>query len=83
MSRKLTAPHFDPWGSGKSSVINLIRHHLEKDAPDLDVNNFPAWMYKTEDAMAEGFFKELNAGLSPVLSDHTKAAGDFASWRLT
>ncbi|MFG6627024.1 P-loop NTPase fold protein [Sulfitobacter sp. 1A12056] len=66
---------YGPWGSGKSSVINLVRHHLAKDAPDLDVISFPAWMYRTEDALAVGFFKELYAGLSPVLSDKTKAAG--------
>src|SRR6056297_2155692 len=66
---------YGPWGAGKSSVINLVRHHLAKDAPDLDVINFPAWMYRTEDALAVGFFKELYAGLSPVLSDQTKAAG--------
>ncbi|MCI2393281.1 P-loop NTPase fold protein [Aliiroseovarius sediminis] len=66
---------YGPWGSGKSSVINLVRHHLSNDAPDLDVISFPAWMYRTEDALAVGFFKELYAGLSPVLSDQTKAAG--------
>ncbi|MEM1150237.1 MAG: P-loop NTPase fold protein [Pseudomonadota bacterium] len=66
---------YGPWGSGKSSVINLVRHHLAKDAPDLDVINFPAWMYRTEDALAVGFFKELYAGLSPVLSEQSKAAG--------
>lgn len=66
---------YGPWGSGKSSVINLVRHHLANDAPNLDVVNFPAWMYRTEDALAVGFFKELYAGLSPVLSDQTKAAG--------
>jgi predicted KAP-like P-loop ATPase len=66
---------YGPWGSGKSSVINLVRHHLAKDAPDLDVINFPAWMYRTEDALAVGFFKELYAGLSPVLSGQKKAAG--------
>ena len=66
---------YGPWGSGKSSVINLVRHHLANDAPDLEVINFPAWMYRTEDALAVGFFKELYAGLSPVLSDQTKAAG--------
>lgn len=66
---------YGPWGSGKSSVINLVRHHLTNDAPDLDAISFPAWMYRTEDALAVGFFKELYAGLSPVLSDQKKAAG--------
>ncbi|NIZ09824.1 P-loop NTPase fold protein [Pseudooceanicola sp. HF7] len=66
---------YGPWGSGKSSVINLVRHHLANDAADFEVINFPAWMYRTEDALAVGFFKELYAGLSPVLSEQTKAAG--------
>jgi predicted KAP-like P-loop ATPase len=68
---------YGPWGSGKSSVINLVRHHLKDDAKDIDIINFPAWMYRTEDALAVGFFKELYAGLSPVLSTQTKAAGAF------
>lgn len=66
---------YGPWGSGKSSVINLVRHHLEKDDADLTIINFPAWMYRSEDALAVGFFKELYAGLSPVLSKQDKAAG--------
>lgn len=66
---------YGPWGSGKSSVINLVRHHLKKDAAEIDVIGFPAWMYRSEDALAVGFFKELYAGLSPVLSGQAKAAG--------
>lgn len=81
--RSIDKPHgsvvaiYGPWGSGKSSVINLVRYHLGKDAAEIDVINFPAWMYRTEDALAVGFFKELYAGLSPVLSGQTKAAGAF------
>lgn len=67
---------FGPWGSGKSSVINMVRHHLEAESDiDLDIINFPAWMYRSEDALTLGFFKELNAGLAPVLSTQSKAAG--------
>ncbi|SDJ35896.1 KAP family P-loop NTPase fold protein [Salipiger marinus] len=79
--RNIVKPHgsvvaiYGPWGSGKSSVINLVRHHLNIDAAEIDIISFPAWMYRTEDAIAVGFFKELYAGLSPVLSERTKAAG--------
>jgi len=61
------------WGSGKSSVINLVRHRLRESAPDLQVINFQCWIYRTEDALAVGFFQELCAGLAPVLSQSKKA----------
>lgn len=58
-----------PWGSGKSSVVNLVRHHLRETDPKLNIVPFQCWLYRTEDALAVGFFKELYAGLSPALSD--------------
>ena len=66
---------YGPWGSGKSSAINLVRHHLQACGPDITIINFPAWMYRNEDTLAVGFFKELYAGLSSVLSNQNKAAG--------
>ena len=61
-----------PWGSGKSSAINLVRHHLRNSK--IDIINFPAWVYRNEDTLTAGFFKELYAGLSPVLSKQKQAA---------
>lgn len=37
-----------PWGSGKSSALNLIRHHL-KDAVeegDIDIIDFSCWWFR-------------------------------------
>lgn len=65
---------YGSWGSGKSSAINLVRNHLSNDAKDINVINFLAWMYHNEDALVVGFFKELYAGLSPVLSKQKQAA---------
>ncbi|TNC45271.1 NTPase [Rubellimicrobium rubrum] len=64
-----------PWGSGKSSVINLVRHHLAQvdDAPV--VVPIQAWWYRTEDALAVGFFRELYAALRDEL-DKTSGAKD-------
>ena len=61
-----------PWGSGKSSAINLIRHHLSENAEDMEFIGFPALMHRNEDALAIGFLKELHAGLSPVLRGKAK-----------
>lgn len=63
-----------PWGSGKSSAVNLILHHL-KDAADKDeikVINFACWWFRGEEALALAFFRELYAGLGPSLGERFK-----------
>lgn len=58
-----------PWGSGKSSAINLIRHHLKAsvDNEELPIINFACWWFRGEEALALAFFRELYAGLGPSL----------------
>lgn len=63
---------YGPWGSGKSSAINLVQYYLEESS-DIRIISFPCWHYRTEDALAIGFFKELYAGLEPGLSRSKKA----------
>lgn len=65
---------YGPWGSGKSSAINLVLHHLHNSNEGIDIIKFPAWIYRSEDTLVAGFFRELYAGLSPVLSKQTQAA---------
>ena len=63
-----------PWGSGKSSAVNLIQHHL-KDAIAADeivVVNFACWWFRGEEALALAFFRELYAGLGPSLGEKFK-----------
>lgn len=64
-----------PWGSGKSSVVNLVRHHLRND--ELIIIPFQSWLYRSEDALAVGFFQELYAGLKPALSKSEMAQKTF------
>ena len=63
-----------PWGSGKSSAVNLILHHL-KDAIEKDeitVINFACWWFRGEEALALAFFRDLYAGLGPSLGERFK-----------
>ena len=78
--RKIKAPEGTvialngPWGSGKSSAVNLILHHL-KDAiaaDEIAVVNFACWWFRGEEALALAFFRELYAGLGPSLGDRFK-----------
>ncbi len=63
-----------PWGSGKSSAVNLCKHHLADaiKADDLVIIDFACWWFRGEDALALAFFRELYAGLGPSLSDKVR-----------
>ena len=65
-----------PWGSGKSSAVNLVLHHV-KDATakgELAVINFACWWFRGEEALALAFFRELYAGIGPTLGEKFKKA---------
>jgi len=50
-----------PWGSGKTSFINLVRIHLE--ASNVTVLNFNPWMFSGAHQLVESFFNELSVQL--------------------
>lgn len=63
-----------PWGSGKSSAVNLIRHHLESDVEKgmLQLIDFKCWWFRGEEALTLAFLQELNTALGKNLSDKAK-----------
>ena len=65
-----------PWGSGKSSAVNLVLHHLKGavEANEIAVINFACWWFRGEEALALAFFRELYAGLGPTLGERFKRA---------
>jgi predicted KAP-like P-loop ATPase len=62
-----------PWGSGKSSAVNLIRSALS-NANDsrLVITEFKCWWYRGEEALALAFLQNLNAVLGSTLKDKVK-----------
>src|SRR5690349_21361028 len=58
------------WGSGKSSAVNLIRHHLKsaEGANRLRVIPFNPWWYSNEDLLTRAFFQHIYAGLGQALT---------------
>jgi len=54
-----------PWGSGKSSAVNLVIHHLKQveESGDLKIITFNPWWYSDEQMLARAFFQHLYAGL--------------------
>ena len=56
------------WGSGKSSAINLIRHHLrETEKAGIEVVDFNCWWFRGEEALTLAFFREAYAALGKTL----------------
>ena len=60
------------WGAGKSSVIELVRYHLEYgEFRDRQIIiPFESWNYRTEDGVVSGFFREFYCGLEPEADRH-------------
>jgi hypothetical protein len=50
------------WGSGKTSLINLVRTELEKQ-PATPILDFNPWLFSGADQLIESFFEELAAQL--------------------
>lgn len=63
-----------PWGSGKSSAVNLIRYHLKGDieADKIEIIDFRCWWFRGEEALTLAFLQELNASLQKSLGDKVK-----------
>ncbi len=58
-----------PWGSGKSSAVNLIGHYLGPavERNEIAIVNFNCWWFKGEEALTRAFFGELAAALGPSI----------------
>ena len=64
-----------PWGSGKSSAINLVRHHLsQKEDVSLKIVDFKCWWFRGEEALTVAFFRELCSVFGPSLTRKARKA---------
>ena len=70
-----------PWGSGKTSIINLVKHYLGKDMkPDqLQILDFKCWWFRGEEALMLEFFHQLYRGLPARSQKAKKAVSRFGS----
>ena len=54
---------FGPWGSGKTSFLNLARQEFEQE--EIPVIEFNPWMFSGTDQLVARFFSELSKLLRP------------------
>jgi len=58
-----------PWGSGKTSLLNLIEGRIQKEAEQKSgilTLRFNPWSYSTIDQLIVAFFRDLRRTLSPI-----------------
>ena len=67
------------WGSGKSSVKNLILHALEKDGSPLEYIQFNPWLTSGEEAITKSFFDEIAQKLKTM--DDSNKSERLEKWR--
>lgn len=60
------------WGSGKTSVLNMVAETLEDDADAIAVLRFNPWLFGSADDLVTRFFGELSAQLGQSRSERLK-----------
>ena len=50
---------YGKWGSGKSSIKNMIVEHLEDEEPHPEILEFNPWSWSGSNHLSEQFFREL------------------------
>lgn len=56
-----------PWGSGKTSFVNLIQRELEK-SENVTILNFNPWNFSGQNELIEDFFSSLSKRIEPLLT---------------
>ena len=61
------------WGSGKSSIVNLIRQELEStNDQKLVISDFKCWWYRGEEALVLAFLQNIHTLLTKEFGDKVK-----------
>src|SRR3972149_4130714 len=71
---------YGPWGSGKSSIKNMVLEFLHASKEDCPyVEEFNPWQWSGQEQLAEAFFREIGTVLGRA--DKTKGKKRAAKWR--
>ena len=78
-SRGATVGIFGPWGSGKTSFVNLARKTFDQN--DVPVLDFNPWLFSGADQLVERFFAELSTsmGMKSELKEIGEALGKYGA----
>lgn len=67
-----------PWGSGKTSAINLTKHHLVESESEWSIGDFTPWVTSDTDILLDEFYKTLISAMPKNISrKYKKLLGRF------
>lgn len=71
---------YGPWGSGKSTVLNYVRHFLQQNSEDeqLVIVDFNPWWFSGQENLARAFLGQLQAVL-PAKNKKFEKLGELLS----
>ena len=67
-----TAAITGEWGSGKTSVLNMIEETLERETEEVVILRFNPWLFRGTAELVTRFFDELSAQIGEGDSDRLK-----------
>lgn len=65
-----------PWGSGKTSILNMVEEALALAHPEVLVVRFNPWLFSGAEQLAEHFFEELAAQFLEQPDERLKRVGE-------
>jgi hypothetical protein len=68
-----------PWGSGKTSLLNLIERELEGSG-DIAIVHFNPWMFSGSVALVDVFFREVAAQLGTRTDDFKRFGAELSNY---
>lgn len=74
-----------PWGSGKSSAINLILHHVREsvEAGKIVTSNFNPWWFSGAETLTLSFFLEMRSTIGKSVGENAREAMASLGGRLS
>lgn len=66
------------WGSGKTSIKNLVIQHINEKSKDTIILDFSPWQWSSQELITQAFFDELERKLS---IKNRNIAFDFVNYR--
>jgi predicted KAP-like P-loop ATPase len=71
---------YGPWGSGKSSVKNMVLESTGNGNPPISAIEFNPWQWASQDQVAEAFFREIGVALGQVPKDGQRLAAKWQAY---
>jgi len=69
------------WGTGKTSIVNMVRQSLKKDE-NIVLINFNPWDYSDHESLYRQFFQNISLSLKPFKTKFKKGSVKIWAWFL-